>query len=94
MRQHPETTFVFLAPFPCQPAADHEIRHFGGWLLRQRLATLPNRHWVDTHQLLPADPAVFADPWHLNEHGHDLLATRLALRLRNLSYREGLGGRR
>ena len=78
MRQHPGTTFVFLSPFPCRPAADNAMRRFGGWLLRHRLARLPNCHWVDTHALLPADARLFADPWHLNESGHQLVASGLA----------------
>ena len=78
MRQHPTTTFVFLSPFPCRPAADNAMRRFGGWLLRRRLARLPNCHWVDTHALLPADARLFADPWHLNESGHQLVASGLA----------------
>ena len=78
MRQHPTTTFVFLSPFPCRPAADNAMRRFGGWLLRHRLAHLPNCHWVDTHTLLPTDAHLFADPWHLNEYGHQLVASGLA----------------
>lgn len=78
MRQHPATTFVFLSPFPCRPAADNAMRRFGGWLLHRRLARLPNCHWVDMHKLLPTDARFFVDPWHLNEHGHRLVACGLA----------------
>ena len=78
MRQHPATAFVFLAPFPCRPAADNAMRRFGGWLLRHRLARLPNVHWVDTHALLPVAAPLFADPWHLNAAGHQLVAGGVA----------------
>ena len=78
MRQNPATTFVFLSPFPCLPTADNAMRRFGGWLLRHRLVRLPNCHWVDTHALLPTDAHLFIDPWHLNEYGHQLVASGLA----------------
>ena len=78
MRQNPATTFVFLSPFPCLPAAANAMRRFGGWLLRHQLVRLPNCHWVDTHALLPTDAHLFIDPWHLNEYGHQLVASGLA----------------
>lgn len=78
MAQHPETTFIFLSPFPCRPAADNAMRDFGGWLLRHRLAALPNRYWLDSHQLLHPDRELFSDPWHLNDQAHTALAYSLA----------------
>jgi hypothetical protein len=78
MARHPETTFIFLSPFPCRPAADNAMRDFGGWLLRHRLAALPNRYWLDSHQLLHPDRALFSDPWHLNDQAHTALAYALA----------------
>ncbi len=78
MRQHPATTFIFLSPFPCQPAADNAMRDFGGWLLRHRVAALPNRYWLDSHQLLHPDRELFSDPWHLNDQAHTALAYSLA----------------
>ncbi len=78
MRQYPETTFVFLSPFPCLAPADNALRDFGGWLLRCRLASLPNRHWIDSHRLLRADRKLFVDSWHLNKQAHRALAYSLA----------------
>ncbi len=78
MLQHPGTTFIFLSPFPCQPAADNAMRDFGGWLLRHRIAALPNRYWLDSHQLLHPDRELFSDPWHLNDQAHTALAYSLA----------------
>ena len=78
MAQHPGTTFIFLSPFPCRPAADNAMRDFGGWLLRHRLAALPNRYWLDSHQLLHPDRELFSDPWHLNDQAHTALAYSLA----------------
>jgi hypothetical protein len=78
MKQHPDTTFVFLSPFPCQPEADNRVRNFGGWLLRQRVAALPNRYWLDSHQVLHPDRELFTDPWHLNAQAHTALAYCLA----------------
>lgn len=78
MAQHPGTTFIFLSPFPCRPAADNAMRDFGGWLLRHRIAALPNRYWLDSHQLLHPDRELFSDPWHLNDQAHTALAYSLA----------------
>ncbi len=78
MLQHPDTTFIFLSPFPCQAAADNAMRDFGGWLLRHRVAALPNRYWLDSHQLLHPDRELFSDPWHLNDQAHTALAYSLA----------------
>ena len=78
MAEHPGTTFIFLSPFPCRRAADNAVRDFGGWLLRHRLATLPNRYWLDSHQLLHPDRELFSDPWHLNDQAHTALAYSLA----------------
>jgi len=78
MTQHPGTTFIFLSPFPCRPTADNAMRDFGGWLLRHRIAALPNRYWLDSHQLLHPDRELFSDPWHLNDQAHTALAYSLA----------------
>lgn len=78
MRQHPDTAFIVLAPFPCLDPADNALRRFGGRLLRRRLAALPNCHWLDAHQLLGADPKLFADRVHLNQQAHRALAHGLA----------------
>lgn len=78
MKQHPDTTFIFLSPFPCRPVADNAVRDFGGWLLRHRVAALPNRYWLDSHQVLHPDRELFTDPWHLNEQAHTALAYCLA----------------
>lgn len=78
MKRHPDTVFIFLSPFPCRQAADNAVRDFGGWLLRHRLADLPNRYWLDSHQVLHPDRELFTDPWHLNEQAHTALAYSLA----------------
>jgi hypothetical protein len=78
MKQHPNTTFIFLSPFPCKPAVDNAVRDFGGWLLRHRVASLPNRYWLDSHQVLHPDRELFTDPWHLNAQAHTALAYALA----------------
>ena len=78
MKQHPDTAFIFLSPFPCRPAADNAVRDFGGWLLRHRVAALPNRYWLDSHQVLHPDRELFTDPWHLNAQAHTALAYCLA----------------
>jgi hypothetical protein len=78
MKQHPHTTFIFLSPFPCKPVADNAVRDFGGWLLRHRVAALPNRYWLDSHQVLHPDRELFTDPWHLNAQAHTALAYCLA----------------
>jgi hypothetical protein len=78
MALNPDTTFVFLSPFPCKPLADNDMRAFGGWLLRHRVAALPNRYWLDSHQVLHADRDLFTDPWHLNAQAHTALAYSLA----------------
>jgi hypothetical protein len=78
MKRHPDTAFIFLSPFPCRPAADNAVRDFGGWLLRHRVAALPNRYWLDSHQVLHPDRELFTDPWHLNAQAHTALAYCLA----------------
>jgi hypothetical protein len=78
MKQHPNTTFVFVSPFPCRPVADNALRDFGGWLLRHRVAALPNRYWLDSHRVLHPDRELFTDPWHLNAQAHTALAYSLA----------------
>ncbi|AMJ64339.1 hypothetical protein AXW84_02025 [Hymenobacter sp. PAMC 26628] len=77
-RQHPGTSFIFLSPLPCLTPADNAMRRFGGWLLRRRLPALPNVHWLDAHQLLGAEPALFVDAAHLNQRAHQALAYGLA----------------
>ena len=78
MKRHPDTAFIFLSPFPCRLAADNAVRDFGGWLLRHRVAALPNRYWLDSHQVLHPDRELFTDPWHLNAQAHTALAYCLA----------------
>jgi hypothetical protein len=78
MRSHPQTQFTFLSPFPCLAPAHNMLRDFGGWLLKRRLAFLPNCHWVNSQQLLLPTAQFFVDQLHLNEHGHCTLANRLA----------------
>jgi hypothetical protein len=78
MKRYPDTAFIFLSPFPCRPAADNAVRDFGGWLLRHRVAALPNRYWLDSHQVLHPDRELFTDPWHLNAQAHTALAYCLA----------------
>ena len=87
MRQHPNTAFIFLSPFPCLVPADNALRDFGGWLFRGLLADLPNRHWLDSHRVLRPDRQMFVDTSHLNEIAHRVLAHSLvALILSNINY--------
>ncbi|GAC1593322.1 MAG: hypothetical protein NVS3B25_15050 [Hymenobacter sp.] len=87
MREHPDTAFVFLSPFPCLIPADNTLRDFGGWLFRWLLADLPNRHWLDSHQVLRPDRQLFVDQSHLNEYAHRALAHGLAtIVLSNVAY--------
>lgn len=87
MRQHPNTAFIFLSPFPCLVPADNALRDFGGWLFRGLLADLPNRHWLDSHRVLRPDRQMFVDTSHLNEIAHRVLAHSLvALILSNIDY--------
>ena len=85
----PATKFVFLSPFPCLAPSDNAVRRFGGWVLRNRVANLHNCQWVNSHHLLPLGPQLFADPWHLNEEGHALLANGVAV---GLALAVGLAG--
>ncbi len=78
MHSHPDTTFIFISPFPCLLAADNSLRALGGWLLRRQLATLPNCYWLDSHQLLHQRRDLFVDQSHLNAYGHQALAYALA----------------
>ena len=78
MRQHHDTDFIFLSPFPCLDPAANALRRLGGRLLRGGLASLPNCHWLDSHRLLRPDPALFADLYHLNRRAHCALAHGLA----------------
>ncbi|MGI4887384.1 MAG: SGNH/GDSL hydrolase family protein [Janthinobacterium lividum] len=78
MRQHPATSFIMLSPFPCVDPVATRLRRWGGWLLRQRLAVLPNVQWLDSHQLLGNNNELFVDQLHLNEKGHQFLAQGLA----------------
>jgi hypothetical protein len=78
LRQSPDTQFIFLSPFPHLDPTVNSLRRLGGWLLRRGLTQIPNCHWLDTHQLLPLEPALFADSGHLSERGHHLLAQSLA----------------
>ena len=77
-RQHPDTSFIFVSPLPCLMPTDNALRRFGGWLLRRRLPTLPNVHWLDAHQLLGANQELFVDASHLNQRAHQALAYGLA----------------
>lgn len=77
-RQYPCTSFIFLSPLPCLSSADNALRRFGGWLLRHRLPALPNVHWLDSHQLLGTEAALFVDASHLNQRAHQALAYGLA----------------
>lgn len=77
-RQHPDTSFIFLSPLPCLAPVDNTMRRFGGWLLRHRLPTLSNVHWLDSHQLLGAEAELFVDEAHLNQRAHQALAYGLA----------------
>ena len=78
MRQHPDTDFIFLSPFPCLDPAANALRRLGGRLLRGGLASLPNCHWLDTHRLLRPNSSLFIDQLHLNYDGHQVLAQGLA----------------
>ncbi len=78
MGQHPDTDFIFLSTFPCLDPTTDALRRLGGRLLRWGLAPLPNCHWLDAHRLLRPDPALFADPFHLNQRGQRALAHGLA----------------
>ena len=78
MRQHPDTDFIFLSPFPCLDPAANALRRLGGRLLRGGLASLPNCRWLDSHRLLRPDPSLFIDQIHLNHDGHQVLAHGLA----------------
>lgn len=78
MAQYPATTFIFLSPLPDLNPADNLLRQFGGWLLRHRLPSQPNLHWVDSYTLLRADEQLFVDASHLNQQGHRALSYGLA----------------
>jgi hypothetical protein len=78
MRQHPNTVFIFLTPFPHLDPAVNTLRQLGSWLMRRGVASTPNCHWLDSHKLIQRDPAMFYDLGHLNEEGHLYLATKLA----------------
>lgn len=78
MRQHPDTDFIFLSPFPCLDPAANALRRLGGRLLRGGLASLPNCRWLDTHRLLRPNSSLFIDQLHLNYDGHQVLAHGLA----------------
>jgi hypothetical protein len=78
VRQHPNTRFLFLSPFPHLDPAVNTLRRLGGWLLRRGIASATNFHWLDSHQLIERDPALFYDLGHLNEEGHCCLAAKLA----------------
>jgi hypothetical protein len=78
VRQHPNTKFLFLSPFPHLDPAVNTLRRLGGWLLRRGITSAANVHWVDSHQLIARDPALFYDLGHLNEEGHCCLAAKLA----------------
>ena len=78
VRQHPNTRFIFLSPFPHLDPAVNALRRLGGWLLRQRLTSAKNLHWVDSQQLIRQEHSLFYDLGHLNEEGHRYLAARLA----------------
>lgn len=87
MRQHTNTAFIFLSPFPCLVPADNALRDFGGWLFQGLLADLPNRHWLDSHRVLRPDRQMSVDTSHLNEIAHRVLAHSLAaLILSNIDY--------
>jgi hypothetical protein len=79
MRQHPATQFIFLSPLPHLDPAVNALRRLGGWLLYRGLKRLANCHWLDSHQLLRREPALFMDQGHLNEQGHRLLAQGLTV---------------
>jgi hypothetical protein len=78
VRQHPTTSFVFLSPLPHLDPAVNVLRRLGGWLLRRGLARAANFYWLDSHQLIERDPALFYDLGHLNEEGHRQLAAKVA----------------
>jgi hypothetical protein len=87
IKTHPDIKFVFLSPFPCLQPADNAIRHLGSWLLRHRLVTQPNQHWVNSHQLLFPNKRLFVDGSHLNQCAHRVLAYGLAAAiLSNIDY--------
>ncbi len=77
VRQHPNTSFLFLSPFPHLDPAVDALRRLGSWLLRRGLAPAANLHWLDSHQLIQQDPALFYDLGHLSEEGHRYLAAEL-----------------
>ncbi|AWM34474.1 SGNH/GDSL hydrolase family protein [Hymenobacter nivis] len=78
VRQHPTTSFVMVSPLPCIDPVATRLRRWGGWLLRQRVAALPNVQWLDSYHLLGNSNDLFVDQLHLNEKGHQLLAHGLA----------------
>jgi hypothetical protein len=78
VRQHPNTEFLFLSPLPHLDLAVDTLRRLGGWLLRLGIAPATNLHWLDSHQLIQRDPALFYDLGHLNEKGHSYLAAKLS----------------
>lgn len=78
IRRHPNTSFVFLSPFPSLNPTQNTVRHFGGWLLHRQLVSRTNCHWLDSHRLLRPDKKLFADASHLNRHAHRVLAYGLA----------------
>ena len=74
MAQCPDTTLIFLSPLPCLDPVANSLRRLGSRLLRRGLASQPNCHWLDTHQVIGTDPRFFADPSHLSKIGHQALA--------------------
>jgi hypothetical protein len=78
VQQHPNTRFLFLSPLPHLDPAVDVLRRLGSWLLRRGLAPAANLYWVDSHELIQRDPALFYDLGHLNEEGHRSLAAKLA----------------
>jgi hypothetical protein len=78
IEQHPTTAFIFLSPLPDLNPGDNFLRQLGGWLLRHRLPSRSNLHWIDSHSLLRADEQLFVDASHLNQRGHRVLSYGLA----------------
>ena len=74
---HPRSCIIFLTPFPAVSYLDNQLRKLGGWIMRRKIKSLSNVHWIDTHQLIPAHENSFVDDAHITEQGHNLLANAI-----------------
>lgn len=77
VEQNPQTTFLFLSPFPSAATPHNILRQLGGLILQHRFKAHPNARWVNTHKVLNRQEVFLADGIHLNAAGHQVLADHL-----------------